>query len=66
MIVNLNYHVNLGKTHTLQSQLLKGTSASSAIPGTSSSRLGSRMLNFTIEYRDRNVELVLSDSETVG
>jgi hypothetical protein len=44
-------------------------SAAGAMPGTSGTGLGShnkRMLHFHVEYRNRNVDVFIEDSCTVG
>lgn len=44
-----------------------GSSSATVFPSTSADLLRPiRLLNFEIEYRDRNVELSLPDSESVG
>ncbi len=67
----------VGLSHSAASQFMAAVAAASSIasssqqlpaqPSTSSgSSFGTRMIHFSIEYRNQNIPLVLSDTETVG
>ena len=43
-----------------------GSSSAAVFPSTSSEYKPIRLLNFSIEYRDRNVSLIVADTEVVG
>ena len=43
-----------------------GPSTSASVGGIQTSFTPTRMINFNVEYRNRNISIVLPDSETVG
>ncbi|KAK7100551.1 FAS-associated factor 1-like [Littorina saxatilis] len=43
-----------------------GPSTSASFPGLPTNLMATRMINFNVEYRNRNIPIVLPDSETVG
>ncbi|XP_021377246.1 FAS-associated factor 1-like [Mizuhopecten yessoensis] len=53
-------------SHNSYSPLMDPGSASGPFPGPSSSYSSGRLINFTVEYRGRNITVNVFDTETVG